>query len=55
MHYSLMEKMRLPFIDSDLLCRGDLLKQVCLETDYQGFEITMFDCIRNENTKQNKH
>jgi len=24
MHYSLMEKMRLPFIDSDLLYRGIL-------------------------------
>ena len=33
MQYSLMGKMRLPFIDSDMLCRGAILKQVSL---YRG-------------------
>ena len=28
MHYSLMGKMRLPFVDSDLLYRGVLYRQV---------------------------
>ena len=27
MHYSLMRTMKLPFIDSDLLCRGALYRQ----------------------------
>jgi hypothetical protein len=28
MQYSLMGKMRLPFIDSDMLCRGALYRQL---------------------------